>query len=248
MDVSSKFGKACVITKEMQAKGRVNNLRKTVYNFGVGTEERLKGLNYVPWLCSLTYRNVGDWNPKDITYFLNRVRIHLYRRGLPFIYVWVAELQKRGALHYHVLIWLPKGFKLPKFARFGWWSHGFTDQKIARKSVGYLMKYVSKTDSKNTYPSGVRIYGYGGANELVKRRIRFFRCNKTVRIQIVNAGYSWSDVDMRRVNGGKADILTGWFFPSEWKVYFFKGLPIFYKLNQNCFFDSDLILDIIKKI
>jgi Protein of unknown function (DUF3296). len=35
------------------------------------------------------------------------------RRGHKLPYVWVAELQKRGALHYHVLLWLPRGLTLP---------------------------------------------------------------------------------------------------------------------------------------
>lgn len=247
MDIPTDFGSATVFTKELQRKSRVANLRKTIYNFGCGVEELLAGKSYVPWLCSLTYRDVDGWSPNDIRFFLNRVRVYLYRRGLPFVYCWVAELQKRGALHYHVMIWLPKGFKLPKFARFGWWEHGFTDQKPAQKAVGYLMKYISKDDTKNNFPKGVRIYGYGGASVEVKRRIRFFRCNKQIRSQIEASGLTYRDVDMRKVQGGKVDLCSGWFFESCWKVYFLRGLPVFFKVADG-YEDFHLLIDICEKI
>lgn len=247
MDIPTQYGQAVVLTKEMQSANRVKNLRKTVYNFGCGVEEHLSGKNYVPWLCSLTYRDVDGWNPNDIRFFLNRVRAYLARRGLPFIYVWVAELQKRGALHYHVMIWLPKNFKLPRFARFGWWDHGFTDQRIAQKAVGYLMKYISKDETKNKFPRGVRIYGYGGASVEVKRRIRFFRCNQSIRNDITKSGLTYRDVDMRKVTGGKCDILTGWFFQSQWKVYFLRGLPMFFRVHEP-YKDYHLLIDICERI
>lgn len=247
MNIETPFGSAVVFTKEMQKKNRVKNLRKTIYNFGTGVDEQLSGQNYVPWLCSLTYRDVDGWNANDIKYFLNRVRAHLHRRSMKLIYCWVAELQKRGALHYHIIIWLPKGFRLPKFQRFGWWNHGFTDQKIAKKGVGYLMKYISKDDTKHEYPKSVRIYGYGGSDETVKRKIRFFRCNQTIRNEISDAGLTYKDVDMRKCVGGKCDNLSGWFFESKWKVYFLRGFPIFYRLNEE-YKDYHLLIDISEKI
>lgn len=247
MNIPSEFGTVVLVDKKLRSENRIASLRKTIYNFGMGVEHDLSSKGYVPWLCSLTYRDLNGWSPNDIKYFLNRVRSHLYRRNLPFVYCWVAELQKRGALHYHVMIWLPKGLKLPKFARFGWWNHGFTDQKIARKSVGYLMKYISKTDTKHSFPRGVRIYGYGGASVTTKRRIRFFRCSSSVRSLIISSGLTYADVDMRRTSGGRVDLLSGWFFESTWKVYFLRGCPVFYKLLDG-YADFHLLIDIFERI
>lgn len=247
MDMPSELGSVVIFDKEMQKKARIKSLRKTVYNVGMGVEEDLKGQNYVPWLCSLTYRDVNGWSPNHIKIFINRVRAHLARRGLSFIYVWVAELQKRGALHYHILIWLPKGFRLPKFARFGWWEHGFTDQKIAKKSIGYLMKYVSKDDTKNNYPKGVRIYGYGGVSYAVRRRVRFFRVSVSIRQRILSSGFTYKDVDLRPCLGGRVDLVSGWFFPSLWKCMILGGVPVFFRVfeEEN---EGQLIVDISQNL
>jgi hypothetical protein len=86
-------------------------------------------------------------------------------RDIPFRYVWVAELQKRGALHYHVAIWLPKRVQLPKFDKQGWWPHGSTQRLIAKNAVGYLMKYLSKISPFHKFPKGVRIHGFGGLTQ-----------------------------------------------------------------------------------
>ena len=77
-------------------------------------------------MLTLTYREVGAWHPRHISELLQRVRVWLRRRGERLRYVWVGELQQRGALHYHVLCWLPRGLTLPKPDKQGWWTHGST--------------------------------------------------------------------------------------------------------------------------
>jgi hypothetical protein len=90
------------------------------------------------------------------------VRKWCQRQAVPFKYVWVAELQKRGAIHYHLAIWLPLRLQLPKFDKRGWWPHGMTQTVIGRAPIGYLMKYLSKTGPLQAFPKGARIHGYGG--------------------------------------------------------------------------------------
>lgn len=247
MDMSSDFGSVVIFDKEMQRKARVKNLQRTVYNVGTGVEESFKNKKMKPWLFSLTYRDVNGWKPEHITIFLNRVRAHLARRQFKLTYVWVAELQKRGALHYHVIIWLPSGFRLPKVGRSGWWPHGFTDQKMAEKGVGYLMKYISKDETKHKYPKGVRIYGYGGVDVFVRRKVRFFRASSAIRRQVSDSGLTYKDVDIRRVPGGKCDILSGWFFPTFWKCVILKGVPVFFRVfeEEN---EGAMLVDISERI
>lgn len=65
-------------------------------------------------MVTLTYRNIDDWCTDDISYFMRLVRQWCKRRQIAVRYVWVAELQKRSAVHYHVVFWLPIGISLPK--------------------------------------------------------------------------------------------------------------------------------------
>ena len=54
-------------------------------------------------MVTLTYRNIDDWRADDVSYFMRLVRQWCKRREIEVRYVWVAELQKRGAVHYHVV-------------------------------------------------------------------------------------------------------------------------------------------------
>ena len=114
-------------------------------------------------MLTLTYADIAGWKPQHIKELLRHLRQYLKRRGHAFRYVWVAELQERGAMHYHIVIWLPRGVTLPKPDKRGWWPHGSTRIEWARKPVGYIAKYASKTNSKGgAMPRGARLYGIGG--------------------------------------------------------------------------------------
>lgn len=116
---------------------RIKRLRRTVW--ACGHLHRLavpRGHRENVWFVTLTYRGVEDWQPRHVSGCLKSVRKWCKRRGVPLRYVWVAELQKRGALHYHLAIWLPKSIQLPKFDKQGWWPHGMTQRVIAKNAVG----------------------------------------------------------------------------------------------------------------
>lgn len=142
---------------------RVNRLRRIVWACGhlhaFGCPE---GVLENVWFCTLTYKPGINWEPRHISNCLKAVRKWCKRRDVPFRYVWVAELQHRGALHYHLAMWLSKRIQLPKFDEKGWWPHGMTQRVIAKDAVGYLMKYLSKISQFHKFPKGVRIHGYGG--------------------------------------------------------------------------------------
>lgn len=98
-------------------------------------------------MLTLTYANAEDWRPRHISRLMQRIRDWLARRGYSLEAVWVLELQKRGAPHYHVLIYLPRGLTLPKPDKQGWWPHGHTRIEWARKPARYMAKYTSKGDN-----------------------------------------------------------------------------------------------------
>ena len=133
---------------------------------------------------TLTYASNTKGNPRDVSECLGCVRKWLARRALPMCpYLWVAELQKRGALHYHLMIWLPRGLHLPKLDRAGWWRHGMTKVETARNPVGYLVKYASKFRAEDIarFRKGTRLYGYGGLLPEVQRSVREARWPRWAR-------------------------------------------------------------------
>lgn len=204
---------------------RLIRLRKSVYNSGMEISSCL-GKGYIPWMFTLTYRGVDDWRPNHIKEYLQRIRVYMKRRGLDFHYVWVAELQKRGAVHYHVIIWLPRGFRLPYSDKQGWWTHGFTEQKPARKGVGYLMKYTSKGLSGMSFPKGIRIYGFSRSFPSVSFRVAFYKAPKWLRDKYV----CFQNCYLVRTVGGFLDKLSGFFHPTPIEYSFmmysrdFKGV------------------------
>jgi len=196
---------------------RLIRLRKSVYNAGMEISETL-GKSWVPWMFTLTYRSVEDWRPNHIRDFLQRIRVYLKRRNIGFHYVWVAELQKRGAVHYHAIVWLPRGFKLPYSDNRGWWPHGFTEQKPARKGVGYLMKYTSKGVSGMKFPKGIRIYGFSRGFASVSHRVAFYKAPIWVREKYL----TYKNCYLVRKTGGFLEKLSGFFHPTPCQYDFIR--------------------------
>lgn len=152
-------------------------------------------------MVTLTYRGTNeDWQPRHVSEFIKRVRQYLARRDVAFRYVWVAELQKRGVIHYHVALWLPAGVELPKPDECGWWPHGMTRIEVARGAVGYLMKYLSKGGcaSDHRLPLGARCYGVGGLGAYWRSARRWLGLPAFVQARAdVEGSRSW-----RRCPGG----------------------------------------------
>ncbi|MDM0027772.1 rolling circle replication-associated protein [Variovorax saccharolyticus] len=154
-----------------RAQARVTRLRKGV---GVGSKCLLnlgEGRAENNVMVTLTYDlkkagPEGYWKPRHVSDYIRAVRLWFAKRcpGQRLRYVWVAELQQRGVLHYHAVFFLPAGVGMPRADKRGWWPHGMTNTLKATAPVAYLMKYASKVESKNIggFPRGARIYGLGG--------------------------------------------------------------------------------------
>lgn len=158
------------------AERRVKRLKKSVWASG-----HLHGIADdgfrppVVWFVTLTYKGVNDWASQHISKAVQSFRDWCKVRGFPCRYTWVAELQGRGAVHYHLLAWLPHGVRMPMWDRRTvtptgrrmacWWPHGMTNRQVAKAGVGYLMKYLSKLGELTRFPKGLRLYGIGGLNK-----------------------------------------------------------------------------------
>jgi hypothetical protein len=162
-------------------------------------------------MLTMTYAELGKWQPRHVSDLLKHVRHWMQRRGHDVRFVWVAEMQKRGAVHYHVLVWLPRGLTLPKPDKQGWWPHGSTRIEWARCAGGYLAKYVSKGDT-TPFPIGARIHGAGGLTGLHLAGWRWWKRPRYVRERIPDAS-----TPVRRVRGGWVNLETGEFMESEWR-------------------------------
>lgn len=157
-------------------KARITRMQKSV---GVSAKalHNLGEKNQRVWMLTLTYRGTNrNWRPEHISRYLDGLRKwHYSRTGVKKLrYVWVAELQKRGVIHYHVCVWLASGLTPPK-PDSAWkkkgefqapmWGHGMSNRVRATHPVAYLMKYASKGTSEGKFPYGARISGVGGLDE-----------------------------------------------------------------------------------
>jgi hypothetical protein len=195
-------------------EGRIARLRRSV-----GFTARVHCADAVPdaWcaMVTLTYENGADWQPRDVARFLDCVRKWCLRNGgVQFRYLWVAELQKRGAIHYHVALWLPPGVVLPKPDQAGWWRHGWSRIEEARNAVPYLMKYLSKGGKAKDHrlPESARCYGMGGLGQYMRLARRWLALPAFVQQRAdVRGSADW----VRAVGGGWCDP-DGVIWSSEW--------------------------------
>lgn len=173
LEVLTSFQKHTVnLSKPACAERRVKRLKRSVWASG-----HLHGISRsgfrpaVCWFVTLTYVGVDDWRANHISKAIQNYRNWCKSKGVHCRYTWVGELQKRGAVHYHLLVWLPQGVRMPlwdrptrKFCgqRPSFWPHGMTNTEIAKAGVGYLMKYLSKLGELTIFPKGIRLYGIGG--------------------------------------------------------------------------------------
>lgn len=165
-------------------------------------------------MVTLTYK--GDnrqWAANHINEYIRRVKGWYGRlTGQKLKYVWVAELQERGVIHYHAVFWLDRGVTMPKADKRGWWPHGMTKTERAVKPIGYLMSYLSKIETKNVmeFPHGARIYGIGGLDKTGRD------CKRWVLWPAYLQGNAASgDCFKPAKGGGFINHETGEFFRSE---------------------------------
>jgi hypothetical protein len=206
---------------------RVKNLKRNVWAAG-----HLHGLStrgHRPpqcWFVTLTYVGLDDWRPDHISTATERYRRWCKRNLVACRYVWVGELQKRGAVHYHLLVWLPQGVHMPKWDTSSgtacgrdalpFWPHGMTNTQKAKAGVGYLMKYLSKLGETTTFPPGIRLNGAGGLTPQARQIRGWYNLPEWVKREFgVGAA--------KRLAIGIVDTSTGELLPAMYHKKIFPG-------------------------
>lgn len=138
-------------------KNRGVNAKKSLTNLARARREiiELIRLNLVPDSCllTLTYKeNMQDYD-KAYKDFYNFVKMVKYNFGLSLKYIRVIELQQRGAIHFHVVVFNPEFVAIPYNDIYKTWGHGAVhirkidvfDDVTADRIGNYLGKYLTKS-------------------------------------------------------------------------------------------------------
>jgi hypothetical protein len=108
-------------------------------------------------MITLTIARVEDYSPGMIRDYIKNLK---YRLGKDLYgFAWVAELQKRGAIHYHLMVMVPKYIRVPMPDTSGMWEWGSSKVEKA-KTAYYLCVYIGKERQKelSRYPKSCRTY------------------------------------------------------------------------------------------
>ena len=108
-------------------------------------------------MITLTYEKIGGYEPGNINDFIKKLKRKVEKNLYGF--AWVAELQQRGAIHYHLLMVVKKGSRIPMPDKSGMWELGSSKIETAKKPF-YLLRYTGKEYQKDlkAYPKSCRLY------------------------------------------------------------------------------------------
>lgn len=123
-------------------------------------------------MVTLTYREGEMWQPNQIREYLQLLR---YSLGCNLrAYAWVAELQRNGRPHYHVLLVVRKGTDVPMPDKSGQWPYGLSRIETAR-TVYYIARYVGKEYQKSgEFPRGMRKFAVWIAKSAIAEVERWY--------------------------------------------------------------------------
>lgn len=187
-------------------KVRYSRMRRSIVEWANLMNLTYSSDSYRRVMITLTYKGVNDWQPNDITDYVKSLRARL---GTNLVtYAWVAELQRRGAIHYHMIVIVKRGTNIPRPDKSGMWNHGSTSRDTA-KSVFYLVTYLGKEYQKNfsEFPHGARCFGIGVFEDRVRNELRFCRLKDwEQKFMICRANMDWDllkeERDYRRGSSG----------------------------------------------
>ena len=149
-------------------------------------------------MVTLTYAPEHTWAPNHIKVFMRSMRHELAERL--WAYAWVAELQKRGAIHYHVMLVVPIDLvveeDLPYPDEAGLWPYGSTRTEVAR-TVFYLVRYLGKEYQKDfsAFPKGIRVFAVYIRKHEAKFNLRYQSLPQYQ--QAIVDEFGWSELQPR---------------------------------------------------
>jgi hypothetical protein len=140
---------------------RLSRMRRRVFSWANTIKDYLPasgvGLKHRKVMITLTYQGVDDWRPNHIRDYTKELKRRLGTNLIAL--AWVAELQERGAVHYHLELIVKKGTRIPKPDTSGMWKHGMSRIETA-KTVFYICSYLKKAYQKEgIFPKGLRMFG-----------------------------------------------------------------------------------------
>lgn len=150
---------------------------------------------------TLTYRSAKDFSAKHISAFIDRLRRALKRLGHRLTYAWVLECASQ--LHYHLILWLPRGYVLDYTRLAKWWPWGSTwvESCCRVKAWG---GYMAKFDSTVKLPKGAHLHGDGGLDDAGKLAV-----SRAAMPRWLLALLPLAHRARRCPGGGWTDIVTG---------------------------------------
>ena len=201
---SNKTGRAVVLDLDRQ---RYLGMVRKVKAFADAMSEfsKLSEIKFSYIMVTLTYVQIDDWVANDLKDYVRNVA----RRKTTFGYCWVAELQYRGAVHYHILFAVKYGNKIEFPDRSGSWVKGMSNVRRAR-SVYYVLTYVGKKYQKDysRMPKGLRSYAVGTYDKLLRRLYRYNCLSEHERAYVDQFGFD-----------GLKQWVEDTVFPSEYSFF-----------------------------
>ena len=173
-------------------------------------------------MLTLTYADIDGWQPNHIREYMLALRKELKEKL--WAYAWVAEMQARGAVHYHVIVYVAPNTDVPMPDKSGMWKYGVSRRETAKKGPLYIMTYVGKEHQKIDLPHGARMFAvWISKNIATDGELLPFRLSSAppyiqeALLEQYAAGYIEASVRWRRRPGGGWLVLdTGEIFQSDW--------------------------------
>jgi len=197
-------GKKFVVDPKMS---RVRHLQRRVHAWAEVCKPFVDDGRYEMKMCRLSIAIVDNWYPRMISEFMYALRGYL---GASLVsYAWVAELQERGAVHYHLLLVVLKHTKIPYFDKSGMWVWGSTRIETAR-SPFYVCSYTRKENYQKfgVFPKGLRMFAVWVERGLLSQVTRFiFHLSvypRWLEAEVLRhcEGSGWNYFPRRRKGGG----------------------------------------------
>lgn len=154
----------------------------------------LTAWGHKPIFFTLTYReNMQDLRESNAEFkkFIRRLRCFL---GYSPKYLVVVEFQKRGAVHYHGILFNCPYISIPDFKTL--WNLGSVDLKLVRNNLEwYLVKYLTKeTFDKRLYGEKVYFCSRG-----LFRPTEHYAFDKTIQADNMDIVYSKKSDDINKI-------------------------------------------------
>jgi len=166
---------------------RLNRMKRRLETWETALRRSIDAKLVKVMAITLTYDTNGtrtgkpaSWEPRHISDLMKKIRKHCGDKLLG--YCWVAELQERGVIHYHLLLVLEPRTYIPYLDQEGWWPWGMTEVKpLKRVSSSYLTKYVQKgLEGRGRLPKGARMFACVLRMELEDFERFFFKLSAAV--------------------------------------------------------------------